>query len=92
MAQAPPRAAPRQQVELALMLGIGVLALLFFYQTRNVFVLFGGIAVACLLFVVLRVAESRRQAAAPIIKARCARCRALNDEHATFCSGCSQPL
>lgn len=103
-----PSAQRRAMLRLVLMLGIGVLAILFFFRTRDPMILVFGIGASVLVALMMRAQASRvppstgpphgglSWAAPPsspvVVKVRCAACQALNDEHARFCQACGKPM
>jgi hypothetical protein len=78
----------RAIVDWALMLAIGLFAVLFFFQTRDPMILIFGIIAASVYHFVRR--GSRAQGTE--IRVKCIACGGLNLEDAKFCSQCGRAM
>lgn len=102
----PPSVTRRRTLQTALTLGIGLFAILFFFQTRDPMFLVGGAFLVTVLLYLFRRYDAAEAQARPgptlswspapppaqVVKVRCMACQALNDEAARYCSACGKPL
>ena len=87
----------RRWLPAALALVVGILAILFFFQTRDPMVLIFGVIAA---FMILAIASAMTGGGfggfgppdAGAVRVRCASCRALNPEDARYCNQCGKPM
>lgn len=94
--QGPAQDSSRRAVALLATLAVGVLTVLYFFQTRDPMMLVFGIIAASLVWVVASGRAGWGSAAgvppAQQIRVKCRSCGGLNPEDAKYCNACGKSL
>lgn len=83
----------RRWMAIALIVGIGLFSILFFFQTMDPMILvFGAIAAVMLYLMMVRGSRWLEMPQQHQVRVRCPSCRALNLEDAKFCAQCGRQI